>query len=86
MQHLLSGQHPPPPQQSASLDEFDVALVSVRSAAIKSKYFISISCLSFVCIPAAKTRRAELFGEIRPAAAELAEDRLDRKWNNSKRE
>src|SRR5262245_42802775 len=34
------GQQAPPPQQPASLDEIVVALVSVRPAAIKSRYFI----------------------------------------------
>jgi hypothetical protein len=38
------GQQAPPPQQPASLDEIDVALVSAINAAIKSKYFIISSC------------------------------------------
>jgi hypothetical protein len=38
------GQQAPPPQQPASLDEIDVAPVSVISAAIKSRYFIIFSC------------------------------------------
>jgi hypothetical protein len=38
------GQQEPPPQQSASLDEIVVALVSVIIAAIKSKYFMILSC------------------------------------------
>jgi hypothetical protein len=37
------GQQAPPPQHPASLDEIVVALVSVRAAAIKSKYFIILS-------------------------------------------
>jgi hypothetical protein len=41
------GQQAPPPQQSASLDEIVVALVSVRTAAIKSRYFIILSLLRF---------------------------------------
>jgi hypothetical protein len=35
-----AGQQAPPPQQSASLDEIEVATVSVIIAAIKSKYFM----------------------------------------------
>src|SRR6476619_3982889 len=38
------GQQAPPPQQSASLDEIVVALVSVIIAAIKSRYFMILSC------------------------------------------
>ena len=38
------GQQAPPPQQPASLDEIVVALVSVIIAAIKSKYFMILSC------------------------------------------
>jgi hypothetical protein len=38
------GQQAPPSQQPASLDEIVVALVSVIIAAIKSKYFIFLSC------------------------------------------
>ena len=38
------GQQAPPPQQPASLDEIVVALVSVRTAAIKSRYFMILSC------------------------------------------
>ena len=38
------GQQAPPPQQPASLDEIVVALVSVSIAAIKSKYFMILSC------------------------------------------
>ena len=38
------GQQAPPPQQPASLDEIVLALVSVIIAAIKSKYFMIISC------------------------------------------
>jgi hypothetical protein len=38
------GQQAPPPQQPASLDEIVVALVSVSIAAIKSRYFIILSC------------------------------------------
>jgi hypothetical protein len=38
------GQHAPPPQQPASLDEIVVALVSVIIAAIKSRYFMIFSC------------------------------------------
>jgi hypothetical protein len=38
------GQQAPPPQQSALLDEIVVALVSVSIAAIKSKYFMILSC------------------------------------------
>jgi len=38
------GQQAPPSQQSASLDEIVLALVSVIIAAIKSKYFMIISC------------------------------------------
>jgi hypothetical protein len=38
------GQQAPPPQQSASLDEIIVALVSVIIAAIKSRYFMIFSC------------------------------------------
>jgi hypothetical protein len=38
------GQQAPLPQQLASLDEIVVALVSVISAAIKSKYFMIFSC------------------------------------------
>jgi len=34
------GQQAPPPQQPASLDEIEVALVSAIIAAIKRKYFI----------------------------------------------
>jgi len=37
------GQQAPPPQQPASVDEIVVALVSVRTAAIKSRYFIIFS-------------------------------------------
>ena len=37
------GQQAPPAQQSVSLDEIIVALVSVIIAAIKSKYFIILS-------------------------------------------
>jgi hypothetical protein len=38
------GQQAPPPQQPASLDEIVVALVSVVIAAIKSRYFMILSC------------------------------------------
>jgi len=38
------GQQAPPPQQPASLDEIVVALVSVSIAAIKSRYFMILSC------------------------------------------
>jgi hypothetical protein len=38
------GQQAPPPQQPASPDEIVVALVSVITAAIKSKYFMIFSC------------------------------------------
>jgi hypothetical protein len=38
------GQQAPPLQQSVSLDEVIVALVSVITAAIKSRYFIILSC------------------------------------------
>jgi hypothetical protein len=38
------GQQAPPPQQPASLDEIVVALVSVIIAAIKSRYFMILSC------------------------------------------
>ena len=38
------GQQAPPPQQPESLDEIVVALVSVRIAAIKSRYFMILSC------------------------------------------
>jgi hypothetical protein len=38
------GQQAPPSQQSASLDEIVVALVSAISAAIKSRYFMIFSC------------------------------------------
>jgi hypothetical protein len=38
------GQHAPPPQQPESLDEIVVALVSVIIAAIKSRYFMILSC------------------------------------------
>jgi len=38
------GQQAPPAQQSVSLDEIIVALVSVIIAAIKSRYFIILSC------------------------------------------
>jgi hypothetical protein len=38
------GQQAPPSQQPASLDEIVVALVSVIIAAIKSKYFMILSC------------------------------------------
>jgi hypothetical protein len=37
------GQQAPPPQQSASLDEIEVATVSVIIAAIKSKYLMIFS-------------------------------------------
>jgi hypothetical protein len=37
-------QQAPPAQQSVSLDEIIVALVSVIIAAIKSRYFIILSC------------------------------------------
>ena len=40
----VPGQQAPPSQQPASLDEIVVALVSVIIAAIKSKYFITLSC------------------------------------------
>jgi hypothetical protein len=42
------GQQAPPPQQPASLDEIVVALVSVSIAAIKSRYFMILSCWDFV--------------------------------------
>ena len=42
------GQQAPPPQQPASLDEIVVALVSVIIAAIKSRYFMILSCWNFV--------------------------------------
>jgi hypothetical protein len=42
------GQHAPPPQQPASLDEIVLALVSVIIAAIKSRYFMILSCEDFV--------------------------------------
>ncbi|MGC2626784.1 MAG: hypothetical protein WA269_08095 [Candidatus Udaeobacter sp.] len=38
------GQQAPPPQQSVSLDEIVVALVSAIIAAIKSRYFMIFSC------------------------------------------
>jgi len=38
------GQQAPPLQQPVSLDEIIVALVSVITAAIKSRYFIILSC------------------------------------------
>jgi hypothetical protein len=38
------GQQAPPAQQSASLDEIVVALVSAINAAIKSRYFMIFSC------------------------------------------
>jgi hypothetical protein len=38
------GQQAPPPQQPSSLDEIVVALVSVIIAAIKSRYFMILSC------------------------------------------
>jgi hypothetical protein len=38
------GQQAPPLQQPASPDEIIVALVSARAAAIKSRYFIILSC------------------------------------------
>ncbi len=38
------GQQAPPPQQPASLDEIIVVLVSVIIAAIKSRYFMILSC------------------------------------------
>ena len=38
------GQQAPPPQQPASLDEIVVALVSAIIAAIKSRYFMILSC------------------------------------------
>jgi hypothetical protein len=38
------GQQAPPPQQPASLDEIDVTLVSAIIAAIKSRYFMILSC------------------------------------------
>jgi hypothetical protein len=38
-----AGQQAPPPQQSASLDDIEVAAVSVISAAIKSRYFMIFS-------------------------------------------
>ena len=38
------GQQAPPPQQPALLDEIVVALVSVIIAAIKSRYFMILSC------------------------------------------
>jgi hypothetical protein len=38
------GQQAPPPQQPASLDEIVVTLVSVIIAAIKSRYFMILSC------------------------------------------
>jgi len=38
-----AGQQAPPPQQPASLDEIEVAAVSVISTAIKSKYFMIFS-------------------------------------------
>ena len=38
------GQQAPPPQQPESLDEIVVALISVIIAAIKSKYFMILSC------------------------------------------
>jgi hypothetical protein len=38
------GQQAPPPQQPASLDEIVVALVSASIAAIKSRYFMILSC------------------------------------------
>jgi len=38
------GQQAPPPQQSAPLDEIVVALVTVIIAAIKSRYFMILSC------------------------------------------
>ncbi|HEX5490060.1 MAG TPA: hypothetical protein VFX07_02265 [Candidatus Udaeobacter sp.] len=43
MQHA-PGQQAPPVQQSASLDEIIVELVSAIIAAIKSRYFIILSC------------------------------------------
>jgi len=44
MQQPPPGQQAPPPQQPASLDEIVVALVSVSIAAIKSRYFMILSC------------------------------------------
>jgi hypothetical protein len=38
------GPQAPPLQQAVSLDEVIVALVSVITAAIKSRYFIILSC------------------------------------------
>jgi hypothetical protein len=38
------GQQAPPPQQPASPDEIVVALVNVIIAAIKSRYFMILSC------------------------------------------
>jgi hypothetical protein len=38
------GQQAPPPQQPASLDEIVVALVSASITAIKSRYFMILSC------------------------------------------
>ena len=38
------GQQAPPSQQPASLDEIVVALVSAIIAAIKSRYFMILSC------------------------------------------
>jgi hypothetical protein len=37
------GQQAPPPQQPASLDDIEVAAVSVISAAIKNRYFMIFS-------------------------------------------
>jgi hypothetical protein len=42
------GQQAPPPQQPTSLDEIVVALISVVIAAIKSRYFMILSCRDFV--------------------------------------
>jgi hypothetical protein len=39
-----AGQQAPPPQQPASPDEIVVAAVSVIIAAIKSRYFMILSC------------------------------------------
>jgi hypothetical protein len=75
MQQPPRGQHAPPPQQSCSLDEIDVALVTVMTAAIKSKYFI-ISPVRISLHLGHANAPSRIFGEIRPAAAAPADDRL----------
>jgi hypothetical protein len=43
-----AGQQPPPPQQPASLEEIEVAAVSVISAAMQSRYFMIFSFEEFL--------------------------------------